>query len=41
VPFEDLSGPPDAGAVNILYGSVDGPSVNGDQLWTEDMGWDR
>jgi FG-GAP repeat len=39
---EDLGEPgdpdavPDAGAVNVLYGSAAGPTAEGDQLWSQD-----
>jgi hypothetical protein len=33
VPFEDVSGQQDAGAVNVLYGSSTGLTFAGDQLW--------
>ena len=35
VPFEDLDGPVDAGAVNVLYGSATGLSADDDQLWDQ------
>jgi hypothetical protein len=34
--FEDLGDDPDAGAVNILYGSPDGLTTVGTQIWTQD-----
>ena len=36
VPDEDIGDVADAGAVSILYGSVDGLSGTGDQLWHQD-----
>ncbi len=36
VPFEDVSGQPDAGAVNVLYGSSTGLTFARDQLWHQD-----
>jgi FG-GAP repeat len=36
VPFENLSGGADAGAVGVLYGSPDGPVSMENQLWTQD-----
>jgi FG-GAP repeat len=38
VPREDVGGgpAPDAGAVNILYGSLTGLTSTGDQFWTQD-----
>jgi len=38
VPFEDLAGVPDAGAVNVLYGSAGGLQADSpnDQLWHQD-----
>jgi hypothetical protein len=40
VPQEDLAGSPDinaAGAVHVLYGNDYGPSVTGDDWWTQDV----
>jgi hypothetical protein len=34
-PFDDEAAP-DAGSVNVLYGSVEGLAVTGNQLWTQD-----
>jgi hypothetical protein len=36
VPFEDVGGAPDAGAVNVLYGSSGGLAATGNQFWTQD-----
>jgi hypothetical protein len=36
VPFEDVGGGPDAGAVNVLYGSSTGVTATGNQFWTQD-----
>jgi hypothetical protein len=36
VPFEDVGGAPDAGAVNVLYGSSGGLAAAGNQFWTQD-----
>ena len=37
VPEENLTGPiPDAGAVNVLYGSAAGLTSTGDQFWNQD-----
>ncbi|HEV8394625.1 MAG TPA: hypothetical protein VGQ37_10140 [Vicinamibacterales bacterium] len=49
VPFEDVSGRAEAGAVNVLYGSALGLTTAGNQLWHQgspDIGgdpeaWDR
>ena len=35
VPTEDLGSLSNAGAVNVIYGAVDGLSNTGDQLWTQ------
>ena len=35
VPFEDVDGNLDAGAVNVLYGSATGLTASGDQFWTQ------
>jgi hypothetical protein len=35
VPFEDVSGQRDAGAINVLYGSSTGLTFARDQLWTQ------
>jgi hypothetical protein len=34
--FENLSGIPLAGAVHVLYGTAEGVSASGNQLWTQD-----
>jgi hypothetical protein len=34
-PSDDVSGAPDAGSVNVLYGSNDGLTAAGDQLWSQ------
>jgi hypothetical protein len=36
VPFEDVGGAEDAGAVNVLYGSATGLVAAGSQYWTQD-----
>ena len=36
VPFEDVGTNPDAGAVNVLYGTVNGLKAKGNQLWHQD-----
>ncbi|WP_420628643.1 peptidoglycan DD-metalloendopeptidase family protein [Candidatus Leptofilum sp.] len=36
VPGEDINGKEDAGAINILYGSVSGLSLNGDEFLRQD-----
>ena len=36
VPYEDIGDTMDAGAVNVLYGSDDGLTSEGDQLWSQD-----
>ena len=36
VGFEDVGALSNAGAVNVIYGSVDGLTSIGDQLWTQD-----
>ena len=36
VPFEDVAGVSNAGAVNVLYGSLDGLTAADDQLWSQD-----
>lgn len=36
VPYEDLSGGPNAGAANVIYGSADGLTDTGDQIWDQD-----
>jgi hypothetical protein len=36
VAYEDIGGNPDAGEVNVLYGSAGGLSTSGAQLWTQD-----
>jgi FG-GAP repeat protein len=36
VPFEDLGGMPDGGAVNVVYGSLTGLVSVGNQFWTQD-----
>jgi hypothetical protein len=33
---EDVGGDPDAGAVNVIYGSSGGLTASGDQFWTQD-----
>ena len=38
VPFEDVSGQQDAGAVNVLYGSPTGLTFSRDQLWSQNTG---
>lgn len=35
VPFEDVSGFEDAGAVNILYGTATGLTSTGSQIWSQ------
>ncbi len=35
-PYEDINGFQDAGAVNVIYGSADGLSAAGNQLWHQD-----
>jgi FG-GAP repeat len=35
VPFEDVGSVPDAGAVNVLYGSANGLTAAGNQLWSQ------
>ncbi|MBI4571296.1 MAG: FG-GAP repeat protein, partial [Chloroflexi bacterium] len=37
VPFEDIDGTDDAGAVNVLYGSADGLAAAGNQIWHQDV----
>ncbi len=36
VPYEDVNTIEDAGAVNIIFGSVDGLTTTGNQIWVED-----
>ena len=36
VPYEDKSYEPDTGAVNVIYGSPDGLTANGNQIWDQD-----
>lgn len=36
VPFKDVSGKLDAGAMHIFYGSPDGLALTGEQEWTQD-----
>ena len=36
VPYEDVGGDADAGAVNVLYGSSNGLTTTGDQQWDRD-----
>ncbi|HSE42161.1 MAG TPA: FG-GAP repeat protein, partial [Acidobacteriota bacterium] len=36
VPYEDINGVNNAGAVNVLYGSTNGLSPAGDQFWHQD-----
>ncbi|MGH2572720.1 MAG: hypothetical protein ACRDGU_04435 [Actinomycetota bacterium] len=36
VPFEDVSGATDAGAVSVIYGSPDGLSATGNRIWHQD-----
>ncbi len=36
IPFEDVGRSEAAGAVTVLYGSADGLTAAGDQLWTQD-----
>ena len=36
VPYESLGSATHAGAVNVLYGSVDGLTSDGDQMWHQD-----
>ncbi|HWB20539.1 MAG TPA: hypothetical protein VG711_09585 [Phycisphaerales bacterium] len=36
VPFEDVGGVSDAGAVNVLYGTSSGLKATGNQFWTQD-----
>jgi len=36
VPFEDKAGENDSGAVNVIYGSADGLTANGNQIWDQD-----
>jgi len=36
VPWEDVNGVVDAGAVTVLYGSAKGLSAAGNQIWTQD-----
>jgi len=36
-PEDDVNGENDAGAVNIIYGSKDGLTKSGDQLWDQDV----
>jgi len=38
VPYEDLAGTNDAGAVHVMYGSAIGLKTTGSQLWTQDLG---
>jgi len=38
VSSEDVDANSDAGAVNVLYGSVDGLTADGDDLWTDPWG---
>jgi hypothetical protein len=35
VPFEDVNGASDAGAVNVIYGSSNGLTAVGNQLWSQ------
>ncbi|WP_437319059.1 hypothetical protein [Sorangium sp. So ce385] len=35
-PYEDINGADDAGAVNVIYGSILGLTSGGDQLWHQD-----
>ncbi len=35
-PYEDIYGVPDAGAVNIVYGSAEGLTAAGNQFWHQD-----
>jgi hypothetical protein len=35
VPFEDVNGASDAGAVNVIYGSNNGLTAAGNQVWTQ------
>ncbi len=35
-PGEDVAGLTDAGQVHVLYGDVEGPSADGDQIWHQD-----
>ena len=35
VPGKDVKGHPDAGAVNVIYGSANGLTATGNQYWTE------
>jgi len=37
VPFEDLDGYEDAGAVNVIYGSRNGLTGSGNQMWHQDQ----
>ncbi len=39
VPLEDIGAIGNAGAVNVLYGSVAGLTASGDQLWHQDSPW--
>ena len=36
VPLEDIGDVADAGAVNVLYGTAEGLSANGNQIWHQD-----
>jgi hypothetical protein len=36
VPFEDVSGATDAGALNVIYGSPGGLSATGNRIWHQD-----
>jgi FG-GAP repeat protein len=36
VPFEDLSGTPDGGGVNVIYGTASGLTSSGSQFWTQE-----
>jgi len=36
VPFEDINGDVDAGAVNVIYGSASGIVIGGNQFWHQD-----
>jgi hypothetical protein len=37
VPFEDVSGEKNAGAVHVLYGGAGGPTAAGSQVWHQDV----
>lgn len=37
VPYEEVNGQNEAGAVNVLYGTASGPSASGDQMWYQDV----